>query len=227
MYPVRRGKRNGLDLWTIMLLADLFDRISRMEHKPPVTLVIVAANFLLFYVPTVLISCGLYYVSEFCLLPAAILSRPFTTETLTRIFLSAFTHADAMHLYYNMSSFLYKGYPLEQRFGSERFAKLVVFVTVGAGVMYVLATALFPDALGTLHGCCVGFSGVVFALKTILNAYSDGVDYMYGFTVPTKYAAWAELLLIHVMVPHTSFLGHLCGILVGMGALPLLRKGVL
>lgn len=36
------------------------------------------------------------------------------------------------------------------------------------------------------------------------------------FTFPTKYAYWAELVLISVVTPNASFLGHLCGILVGL-----------
>ena len=34
--------------------------------------------------------------------------------------------------------------------------------------------------------------------------------------IPTKYAAWAELALIQLLVPNASFLGHLCGIAAGL-----------
>ncbi len=37
-----------------------------------------------------------------------------------------------------------------------------------------------------------------------------------GMLVPTKYLYWVELLLIHVLVPGSSFFGHLCGILAGL-----------
>lgn len=37
-----------------------------------------------------------------------------------------------------------------------------------------------------------------------------------GFRVHTRYAAWLELVLISVVVPNASFLGHLCGILAGI-----------
>lgn len=37
-----------------------------------------------------------------------------------------------------------------------------------------------------------------------------------GFKVHTRYAAWLELVLISVLVPNASFLGHLCGILAGV-----------
>lgn len=37
-----------------------------------------------------------------------------------------------------------------------------------------------------------------------------------GFSVNIRYAVWLELVLISVLVPNASFLGHLCGILAGM-----------
>jgi hypothetical protein len=35
------------------------------------------------------------------------------------------------------------------------------------------------------------------------------------FAVPTKYLSWVELFLIYILVPRSSFFGHLCGILAG------------
>ena len=37
-----------------------------------------------------------------------------------------------------------------------------------------------------------------------------------GIAVPLKYAAWLELVLISLITPNASFLGHLCGILAGL-----------
>uniref|UniRef100_K3WGF9 Peptidase S54 rhomboid domain-containing protein n=1 Tax=Globisporangium ultimum (strain ATCC 200006 / CBS 805.95 / DAOM BR144) TaxID=431595 RepID=K3WGF9_GLOUD len=59
----------------------------------------------------------------------------------------------------------------------------------------------------------IGFSGVLFALKVLLNHNSPTFSSVYGFQVPTKYAAWLELVVIHYLVPHSSFMGHMCGIL--------------
>lgn len=61
------------------------------------------------------------------------------------------------------------------------------------------------------HSCAVGFSAVLFSLKYVLNATSAGHTNVGGFNVPTRQAAWAELVLISLMSPNASFLGHLCG----------------
>lgn len=60
----------------------------------------------------------------------------------------------------------------------------------------------------------VGFSAVLFGLKVILThgAYGDSRIMFLPVTIPTRYVVWAELLIIHFLVPHASFLGHLCGI---------------
>lgn len=53
------------------------------------------------------------------------------------------------------------------------------------------------------------------SVQVVLNYNSPTFSAIYGFRVPTKYAAWLELVLIHVLVPHSSFMGHMCGILAG------------
>lgn len=117
-----------------------------------------------------------------------------------------------------MISFLYKGAMLERAYGPEVFGAMVAFLLVTSHVLYVfvaflLAGTEFGAALFTT--CAAGFSGVIFGLKMVLNARSSADSYLYGIPVPTKYAAWLELLLIQLLVPQASFLGHLCGILAG------------
>ena len=54
--------------------------------------------------------------------------------------------------------------------------------------------------------------GVLFALK-VVSSYMDppGIKYVMGIIpVPTKLVCWAELVLIHILVPNASFLGENC-----------------
>jgi rhomboid domain-containing protein 1 len=63
----------------------------------------------------------------------------------------------------------------------------------------------------------VGFSGVLFALKVMLNACSDADYYVvHGLLIPSKYTAWAKLILIQLFVPDAYFIGHIGGILAGL-----------
>lgn len=51
------------------------------------------------------------------------------------------------------------------------------------------------------------FSGVIFALKVLTSENQDS---------GMKYAVWTELVLIYLLVPGSSFMGHLAGILAGL-----------
>lgn len=60
------------------------------------------------------------------------------------------------------------------------------------------------------------FSGVLFALKVITTKESEPrMVNIGGILVPSRYAAWVELIAIHLLVPNASFMGHLAGILAG------------
>ncbi|KAH7281249.1 hypothetical protein KP509_36G037600 [Ceratopteris richardii] len=119
-----------------------------------------------------------------------------------------------------MLSLLWKGVQLESTMGSLKFAEMVA-VLLGLSHSLVVLTAKglsvfwgYPDAL--YNHCAIGFSGVLFALKVVLNWNSPTFTNVYGIMVPSRHAAWAELLLIQMFVPGSSFLGHLCGIMAGL-----------
>lgn len=88
-----------------------------------------------------------------------------------RLFWSALFHASDMHLYYNLSSWLYKGRLLEPRIGSEMFLFTTIFCLLGSSVLYVgISWILFhyaPGLAGSYHSCAVGFSAVLFGIKVI------------------------------------------------------------
>ena len=70
-----------------------------------------------------------------------------------------------------------------------------------------------------MQSCAVGFSGVIFALKVVTtHLQPPGRSYVMGIPIPipSRLACWAELVLISVLVPNASFIGHLAGILVGL-----------
>ncbi|KAG7154505.1 Rhomboid-related protein 4-like [Homarus americanus] len=137
-----------------------------------------------------------------------------------RLFLSAIEHADDFHLYYNMASLILKGRTLEKRYGSVKFLILLVVFTIATNLTYVglvwLASELL-ESYSYMKQCAIGFSGVLFALK-VLTTHYEGTDtrYVHGIIVPAKYAVWAELVVIQILVPRASFIGHLAGILVGL-----------
>jgi hypothetical protein len=107
------------------------------------------------------------------------------------------------------------------------FLKLILFSLVGAHSIFVLLAWILDlnnidESLSGFHSCAVGFSAVLFALKYVLNqTLSSSSSHpqssiLYGLPIPLKYACWAELVIISMVTPNASFVGHLSGILAGI-----------
>ncbi|KAJ6722155.1 RHOMBOID-RELATED PROTEIN [Salix viminalis] len=146
---------------------------------------------------------------------------------LRRFLLSPFYHVSDSHLVYNMMSLLWKGIQLETSVGSVEFASmLAALLAMSQGITLMLAKSLllfFDYDKPYYYEYSAGFSGVLFAMKTVLNSQSEDFTNVYGLLIPARYAAWAELILIQMFIPGVSFLGHLGGILAGILYLKLKR----
>lgn len=206
----RRGQNLG-----VFLLAMQIMNIG-IENIPPVTLISTVLQVAIFlelgdlkrWFPS---------PSDVCISAFNIWDR----KEWNRIILGSLYHAHDFHLYYNMASFLWKGRQLERRFGSVYFGFLLAIFTVLTSLVYVaisIALSEIMDDGSYRMTCAVGFSGVIFALKVLVTHYSpSGTQYVMGFIpVPSKYIFWAELVLIQLITPNVSFVGHLAGILVGL-----------
>lgn len=103
--------------------------------------------------------------------------------------------------------------------GSLQFASMIAsLLALSQSINLVLSKSLFVffDYDRYYYEYAAGFSGVLFAMKIVLNSQSDDYTNVYGVLIPSRYAAWAELILIQMFVPNVSFLGHLSGILAGL-----------
>lgn len=210
--PVSHGYVNPMIYW--MALQAIL-QFMQLRRKPPVTAALIIANVVVHLRPGSL-DMILPDLHEVCLQPSVIVKA----WAWKKLILSAFYHVDDMHLIYNMISLLWKGVKLEGRLGSKAFARMMAVLLLLSHGSVVVITRLLSDFAG-IHGpyyieCSVGFSSVLFAMKTILNSNDPTYSEVGGALIPTKYAAWAELLLIQFLVPRASFVGHLCGILAGI-----------
>ncbi|KAK4342394.1 hypothetical protein RND71_038210 [Anisodus tanguticus] len=213
---MERGRWGRVSRGMIPLLAlHTVSEYSRLDRKPPVTASLLAANTIIYLRPK-FINPLIPTIDQVWFNPHLILKY----KDLKRFFLSPFFHINESHLVYNMLSLLWKGIQLETSMGSAEFASMVAtLVAMSQGVTLLLAKSLllfFDYERPFYNEYAVGFSGVLFAMKVIVNAQSDDYTSVHGLMVPTRYAAWAELFLIQMFVPGVSFLGHLGGILAGL-----------
>ena len=76
--------------------------------------------------------------------------------------------------------------------------------------------------LGGVHACAVGLSALIFAHVAYEPAFEGSAARsersVFGlFSVPTRYYPWVLLVLFQLMIPNASMIGHLAGLLVGLG----------
>ena len=120
MYNPRRFRRRGRhggrgDPFVLVLLLQLAARVQRLDRKPPVTVALMIGLAALHFggmAPP---------ARHVCLQPYAVVAD----GDLFRLLGSAFVHASDWHIYYNLSSLLWKGLQLEFAAGSTRFAATV------------------------------------------------------------------------------------------------------
>ncbi|KAM4694642.1 rhomboid-related protein 4 isoform 2-T5 [Discoglossus pictus] len=200
-------RQRGVNAGLLMLFAQIYQ--MGLNNIPPVTLATLALNIYLFIYPLK----PLLYV---CISVHA----GYYQAGWERLLLSPFHHADDWHLYFNMVSFLWKGKQLENSLGSILFALIIAVFSQLIGLVYIFLEIILANLMDDPSykmQCAVGFSGVLFALKVLINHYHPGGSTnVFGFPVSNRYACWVELVAIHVISPGTSFVGHLSGILVGL-----------
>lgn len=204
-------RRRGPGIGLLFLLSQLYN--IGFNRIPPVTLSFIGIN--------VAVYLGL--LNDLPSLGKACVSAQHVwfNGDWKRLLFAAFYHLNDFHLYYNMASFVWKGISLEGRMGSSKFLYILAVFTVLTNVVLVgldLALANITGNFSYIYTCAAGFSGVIFALK-VLTTYNlpSGVSMVMGmFPVPMRWACWAELVLIQLLLPNASFTGHLAGILVGL-----------
>ena len=194
----------------ILLVYELMSSIG-LTRIPPVTLLTIAFQTALF-----LGAFKSYFdwpLDHICLSAQSVLEE----NQWQRIIVAPLFHTSDLHLYYNMMSLAWKGVNLERRYGSLAFLAILILMIGLTGLVYVGLCATIAKNLkdlSYLRQCAVGFSGVLFAMKVLSNDITDG---NFGlFSIPKNLALWAELLIIQILVPNASLIGHLSGIISGM-----------
>lgn len=91
--------------------------------------------------------------------------------------------------------------------------------TIAVGTLYVAIAWLLSIAVDAayLYSSAVGFSGVLFAMAVDEASLSPAATRsLFGlFSVPTKLYPWVLMLVLQLVLPNVSFLGHLSGVLIG------------
>ncbi|KAE9301574.1 hypothetical protein PR003_g22488 [Phytophthora rubi] len=183
----------------------VLNSVQEMDRKPPVTLALIGVMYLL-HVQTTR-TPPLFLPLALC--PGKVVAN----KEIGVVLLSPSIHWEDLHLYQSMLSFLWKGYKLEGQLGSIGFCVLLVYLIVLTQVLIVAGAHVI--SWGAVQECFTGFSGVLTAMKVILNVNSPTFTKLYSFKVPTKYAAWLELVITYLLVPKLPLLAQGAGLIAG------------
>lgn len=135
-----------------------------------------------------------------------------------RLVSAALFHAGLLHIAFNMLAFVPIARSLEGELGTLQFGYMLLeFVLLEAFIFLILsfaASILYPVFA---YSCTVGFSGVIFGLIVVDNWSTDATSrsILGLFEVPAAVYPWALLVFWQLLVPQSSFFGHMSGLLVG------------
>jgi len=169
--------------------------------------------------------------SRAMIVPRLLVADP--AHSWPRLFLTVLHHTSEAHIYYNVLSLLWKGVRLEDRWGTRRMVVTSLALTFASHCFMVALSWLLYQFDATrgwsdYNAGALGMSALLFAFKVIVHAdpaLEGSHEAVAGglFSVPLRWAAWAELLFIQLLIPNVSLLGHLGGILAGLAYVKLVR----
>jgi len=185
----------------------------RGDNIAPVLAIIIAC-FLVYIATIVADILGHNLIRLLGLQTASLLEKPWTIVT------NLFVHGGIWHLVANMLTLYFFGSFLTRLIGTRVF--LIIYFLGG-----ILGNIFFM-LLGSPFAIVIGASGAVFALGGTLTVLTPRLR-VYVFPIPAPVPLWVAVLggfLILSFVPGVAWQGHLGGLVLGLIAGLILRRGV-
>jgi len=140
-----------------------------------------------------------------------------------RLFTCSFMHNDGGHIFFNMLALLFLGRALERFYGSMAFVSLSFILVVFAGVIDLLLNTLLWYTVGDVSWLVeydafgLGYSAVLFGYMQVYfgGLLSSDTINLCGWKLKTRYITLIYLVFNKIMIPKSSLMGHLSGIVAG------------
>lgn len=186
--------------------------MSYYRYKPATSTslwVLIGANIIV-YIATLLFP---WLTNKFALLPSSFISQPWTIIT------SMFTHANFLHILFNMLTLYFFGTYVILFLGERWFLAIYFLGGIAGGLLYVL---LGPNSYA------VGASGAIFAIAGALAVIQPNLRVII-FPIPIPIPLWVDIVILMALsfVSYSiAWQAHLGGLLVGLILGFLLRKRI-
>jgi membrane associated rhomboid family serine protease len=145
-----------------------------------------------------------------------------------RLITHHFFHINLIHILFNMIFFYFVGRNLEKKIGSVYFFMTIICSMIFISFIYLIIVLSMNFLTVGLLGfneynydfyCSIGFSGILFSIFYVqcnLPSVKESLSYFFGLIpIKSKYSPLCYIVLIQVLNPKASFLGHLAGICCG------------
>ena len=184
------------------------------------TMRIVAINFIVFLVASLISFFYPQIISLLALQPSKFISMPWTIIT------SMFMHGGSFHIIANMFSLLFLGGFLERIIGKKRFIRIFMVSGLAGSLLYILNFYLTGN--GDIPA--VGASGAIFGLGGMLAVITPRMP-VYIMFIPIAMPMWVGVTLSLALLWFLSIaaglpignLAHLGGLIAGLGYAVYLR----
>ncbi|CAI2377275.1 unnamed protein product [Moneuplotes crassus] len=138
-----------------------------------------------------------------------------------RIVTSAFFHIGIFHIFMNMTTLVALSPVLEKHHGFVKYLLLNFILIIGQGCLCFLmmhGMTYVPvkyNGIGSTYSICtVGYSGVLSGYTLFWSFIGDEeVDVCGVVKIRKVFFPWVCLIVVQVIIPNVSFIGHLSGIL--------------
>ena len=217
------GPRRGQATWThnkyTLRFKTWLEKILKNLFIRPYQISNFGTQFLFFFM------IGLHVIKLFYLSQRVLSLITFSSDDVImkrqfwRIFTFAFFHANIYHLIMNMEALMSVGPLIEKYIGTIPFFIHILLFNFLNGMISILICWILK-----LYGISqpwktssIGFSGVLYTLSMIFNTITGNTKTLiFGMIlVPSYLQPWVKLFLTSILIPNSSFIGHLSGIFVG------------
>lgn len=193
------------------------NRVNELIRQTPIATILIIGVCILLYLLQMIFDLPIHSVT---LCPQLIIYKGQIYRIVTN---SLFHSTSIMHIGMNMLSCFTLAKQLELHYGTIRLLLLTMYSIVLTSCLYVFIAYMlyvipFIQYKYYMYTHSIGFSGVLFHYLVLeCSILSSSNRNLFGsITVPSYLYPWVILIIIQIMIPNISFLGHLCGILVGM-----------
>eukprot|EP01064_Diplonema_japonicum_P009847 TRINITY_DN1727_c0_g2_i1.p1 TRINITY_DN1727_c0_g2~~TRINITY_DN1727_c0_g2_i1.p1 ORF type:complete len:334 (+),score=53.61 TRINITY_DN1727_c0_g2_i1:74-1003(+) len=162
---------------------------------------------------------GLYHISGACSGGYTLLGK----WQIWRLLTAPITHVGLLHLAMNMAALLSLLPPLEKAHGTAAAFTMLFLFMVLSQIIAITPCTVFHVLFGVdwvfeWRACSAGISGVLFSLLTLhVTTDESGLlpvkRVLCGFAIPNAAYPWVLIVLIQLLMPGVSFMGHVGGVL--------------